>query len=817
MKITYNKESLYSEKEVEHFWWNFIHSAFPNGDIQANAVGKKTDGVVIDKSNNNLKMLIETKSNFDFTNPINQAKALIQSIFYIKQFEVKGKKLPRIVFIADEDEVFIIHTNALVKYLEYENIDWDSAPSNAYKNYQAMMMDISKDKDINPFVYKLSKNFNFDELKNNIINLNKDVKKLIKITDKNLQQVFEYFSTDVLRKNKLNVNEQVNLFMDLIINQFDNYLHPTKKNIMVSKTFGEIRVAQRKFISFFKHFNGEQYTHKQKEDLVAIIDRLIQDETRKRQGEFFTPTIWVDEAHKMIAEQFGDDWKEKYIVWDCAWGTGNLTRDYKFKELYCSTLNNSDIGTANQMNINPEATKFPFDFLNDSLDDLQTKAPGLWDAIQEGKEIIFFINPPYGSVQSFDNIKQNGGKSKKKIENTKIKKIMNNDKMGLSVKNLYSQFLYRIMSSQTKSKICLFSPLLFLTGSDFKLFRKKFLNSFGYVDGMLFDSKNFADVSSWGISFTIFDTNKFKTTNEFKISVKDIKDLEICTKEKKFLYNMDSKKGCNIWIREETKGIKATEDLPKLSSALKVKQKGYSNLIPKAFGYFFNAGNNVYYNGTNISLFSSCFSNKSGLSIIGENYKKCMALFLARKSIKQNWINDKDEYIAPTEAVLNSPEYKQWNNDAIVYSLFNTSSSQSSMRQIEYKNKLWDIKNEFFWLSKREMMDLADKYYFNELYKDAKNSEERYVYTLLQNTKLSPDAQELLDMSKELVKKSFEMRSALSEYETDWHLQAWDAGWYQIKKVLKDNYKKELKAFNTKYKLFEDRLRPYVYKFGFLK
>jgi len=66
----------------------------------------------------------------------------------------------------------------LVKYLEYENIDWDSAPSNAYKNYQAMMMDISKDKDINPFVYKLSKNFNFDELKNNIINLNKDVKKI---------------------------------------------------------------------------------------------------------------------------------------------------------------------------------------------------------------------------------------------------------------------------------------------------------------------------------------------------------------------------------------------------------------------------------------------------------------------------------------------------------------------------------------------------------------------------------------------------------------------------------------------------------------
>lgn len=29
------------------------------------------------------------------------------------------------------------------------------------------------------------------------------------------------------------------------------------------------------------------------------------DETRRRKGEFFTPTIWVDEAHKMITEKIG--------------------------------------------------------------------------------------------------------------------------------------------------------------------------------------------------------------------------------------------------------------------------------------------------------------------------------------------------------------------------------------------------------------------------------------------------------------------------------------------------------------------------------
>lgn len=79
----------------------------------------------------------------------------------------------------------------------------------------------------------------------------------------------------------------------------------------------------------------------------------MDDDIKRRQGVFYTPVIWVNEAHKMISESFGDDWKEKYVVWDPAAGTANLTRDYKFKELYISTLNQSDIDTINQMGYNP--------------------------------------------------------------------------------------------------------------------------------------------------------------------------------------------------------------------------------------------------------------------------------------------------------------------------------------------------------------------------------------------------------------------------------------------------------------------------------
>ena len=196
----------------------------------------------------------------------------------------------------------------------------------------------------------------------------------------------------------------------------------------------------------------------------------------------------------------------------------------------------------------------------------------------------------------------------------------------------------------------------------------------------------------------------------------------------------------------------------------------------------------------------------------------------------------KDEYIAPSKEIQQTLEYRQYNNDAIIYTIFKTRNYLTSLRQIEYKDKLWDIKNEFFWLSKEEMMELAETHYFDELYNDARNSNERFVYKLLngkltteefnevgltltdENNRplLSPDAQELLKLSKELIIKTFKFRKLMHEENPDFHLNTWDAGWYQIKIILKKYFKDDLKKFTEKYKKFEDRLRPKVYEFGLL-
>jgi len=49
------------------------------------------------------------------------------------------------------------------------------------------------------------------------------------------------------------------------------------------------------------------------------------------------------------------------------------------------------------------------------------------------------------------------------------------------------------------------------------------------------------------------------------------------------------------------------------------------------------------------------------------------------------------------------------------------------------------------------------------------------------------------------------------------HLNAWDAGWVQLKPMLKQHFKEDYDEFVQMYKKFEDSMKEGVYKFGFLR
>ena len=540
---------------------------------------------------------------------------------------------------------------------------------------------------------------------------------------------------------------------------------------------------------------------------MPICDRLIEDTTRRFKGEFFTPTEWVDEAHRMIENEFGEDWKDKYVVWDPACGTGNLTRDYKFKELYCSTLNKSDLDIMDQMNYNPEAIKFQFDFLNDSDD----KFPdGLKKVLEEKKPIIVFMNPPYGTATEF------GTKSKAEVSKNHINTEMLKNGLGNSAQQLYAQFLYRIAELQDNHiNIMLFSPPLFMTGGAFKQFRKYFTDKFKFRSGYLIDANNFADVKSWGLNFTIWSPGQYN--GSFIVKAMRLDEHRVPgTVSKKVLYNTDLCEPASVWVRKLIVKHKAVKSLC-LSSPIKPKYTGdiVGRLVPDSIGFMNSAGNNVQFNGILVGIYSTAFANGHGFSIMYNNFKETISLFTARKTIISTWINQKDEYLAPN---TEHSDYEQWNNDCLIYSLFNNSSNQSSLRDITYKDKQWDIINEWFWCPKEHIQNLAEEYKINEIEQDIKNfGRERFVCNKLKETPLSEDAKNVLNKAVLLVTDSFKYRKIMIEEYPEYHLNTWDAGWYQIKKILKKYMPDELKAFRILYKEFENRMREGVYKFGFLK
>ena len=93
---------------------------------------------------------------------------------------------------------------------------------------------------------------------------------------------------------------------------------------------------------------------------------------------------------------------------------------------------------------------------------------------------------------------------------------------------------------------------------------------------------------------------------------------------------------------------------------------------------------------------------------------------------------------------------------------------------------------------------------------------ERFVYEKLQSITLSDDAQQVLDLATELVKDTMQYRDDYNTKHPEYHINTWDAGWYQIKAVVKEYLPERLKQFTDLYKQLEDRMRPLVYELGFL-
>ncbi len=769
-----------------------------------------------------LKLLIEYKYDENLINPVSRAKVLVQVLYYLKRLEENGERLPNIILVGDINECFVLNADDnFTNYLD-EKVDWTISPSNAHEKNPELVLKIANDNKINPFVWSVDNHFSFQDVADYIKNLATNNPRHVRITEHNISKIFDYFTSKVIKdSSKIPPNDLVGIFISAIIDKNNCYKHPNNPNILVANN-KQIQINGRNFDSFFSYFEKE-YAPEEKNKFTEISDRLIEDTKRRRSGEFYTPTLFTDYAHKMLSEELGEDWKEKYVVWDCCWGTGNLTRDYQFKELYASTLEQAELDCGKRYN--PEATKFIFDFLNDDISNFFgcKLPPKLYETLDQNKPIVFFINPPYATASSNMGKGETQGKGKDACK-TRIYDKMVKHKMQEASKNLFAQFIYRICLIKehfklTNIHIGLFCNPIYLSGSSYKEFRKAFLKEFNFKQGMLFNAEFFSGVSArWGINFTVWSSGDTLNKNFFKHSIVDVIDNEISIIREKTIYNLDNLKQAKDWIKEPLEGIVLNKiQKPTLSNGINIIKGKNSNtqIDINALGCYLNVGNDVYNSAVKVALLTSCdTSNANGLSVMPQNYERVMTMFSVRKLIDCDWINNKDVYIAPDE---NNIKYEEFKNDSLIYSLFHPNSNQTSLRNIDFSHKIWNIKNDFFFMSKDEIMTLANEYNFDYTYNDARVSEERFVYKKLQEIELSKEAQDVLNKAIELTKKSFKFRDLFNQEHPEYQIMNWDCGWYQVKAVLKEYFADDLKEFQELYKTLADKMRPMVYELGFLK
>jgi hypothetical protein len=148
------------------------------------------------------------------------------------------------------------------------------------------------------------------------------------------------------------------------------------------------------------------------------------------------------------------------------------------------------------MGYNPESTKFQYDFLNDDYEKLPED---LRKAIEQGRQIIVLMNPPYGRANE-------GGRTstiEKGSASTKVSEEMKKENMGGCSAQLYSQFLFKLIKLGVNN-ICFFSTTKVYTGKTFSKLRDLLQKNSEYKKGFIINASEFADVKEWALSFGVF-------------------------------------------------------------------------------------------------------------------------------------------------------------------------------------------------------------------------------------------------------------------------------------------------------------------------
>ena len=807
-----------------------IYNAAPKTVYNIGSV--HTDGYMTVGPNSGVyALLVESKRDMAFSASKNDvAEVLTQVCAYIRAISAQGALVPAVSVICDIDEVFAIPTTLLLRYIENDDYQWDKYPPSSMHNDAELMAALIKDSNIRPYIHDIHAEFDADMFIWAVDAMGNNQPPIkVPVDAQLIEHVFTRFKMEVLGTDAtgLKNKDEIALFLDILRGSDDVYAHPKQPNTLVWNTT-HITLDTYRFERFWSQYVTGDYTLKQLKSLTQMADSLIEEADRRFNGDYWTPPIWVDKSHEYIEAALGQDWRERYVVWDSSWGSGNLTRDYRFNELYCSTLFQEELDIAHDYN--PEATKFQYDFLNDDMvlhDEGMTpekalklaraselKMPlALVEALAENKPIVFYGNPPYGQATSPD-----GKKHKPGVSTTAVTDLM--EGLGHAKGELYTQFIWRTKElakvfGYTADFHIFFFNKMFLTSPNFGKFMGELTSEFTFKEGFMMNAGEFNGTSSaWGVVFSHFEIGGSNQRTFNYAVLESNKDLSIS--------KLTDWTGRNVRRGETISDWLADIALPKSKDPNPVLTKNGLDAptaktvvckpVEGSFGYMQNQGNNIQFSDKNIAMYTMGFANAHGRDITKDNIERAAVTFSIRRSVQEViaqqkllWVRDKDIFTRPPETLL-TPEFIA---DCMVYSLFDRQANQTSLRDYEYKGQTHRVVNEFFPFAKSSIVELAEQHGNMAVQVDADTDTDRFLYTWLENHKddISTETQALLDLVWEIIKVSFAKRDTFATIQPRYQTNSWDAGWAQINAQVFGNNRVDDAVYDGYYERFRDTRR----------
>ena len=474
-----------------------------------------------------------------------------------------------------------------------------------------------------------------------------------------------------------------------------------------------------------------------------------------------------------------------------------------------STLDAPDIDVMRATKTCVAAEKFQYDYLNDDITDdgkidysITNKVPeSLQKAIKSGKKILVLINPPYGETGSGIG---KGDTNKKELGQTQVNLLMRKKQMGFASKEMFVQFLARIMQELPKATIAMFSTLKYVNAPNFEDFRKHWDGD--YLGGFVVHSKAFDGLNGdFPIGFLVWQTSyndgHLSQISEITVDVLNKKAQPIG--EKRY-FNLPTTQYLNSWIKKSKTNDEIA--LP-LSNAVKVSNNPrIKKSSDNSLGYLYASNNDLQHAGQETLIASSIYTggNGGGVYVIEENLLQTAIVFSVRLLVKHTWINHNDQFLQSTNELAD--EFK---NDCLVWMLFHSKNLTASANDLEWNDKKWSIVNHFIPFTEEEV-GAPDRFESNFMVEHMKGKE------------FSSEARAVLEEGKKLWQSYFahtDERSVRDEYK----LNRPDVGWYQIRNALKkrndsgDFPKVSFVDFENVYKKLSEKLEPQVYELGFLK